>query len=122
LAEEINDQSSLIWNLNTSRDGGMLPGGHWDHCLKGAMYLSYTDSIQLQKLLDDDGVAEDVVLDNAHVLDNSRFHTNDTICAVQFMPVWPKDIVWTYTNDYHGAHFLLFLGTQSQTGIHSMFG
>jgi hypothetical protein len=45
------------------------------------------DSIRLQKLLDDDGVAEDIVLDDAHVLDNSRFQAKDTICAVQFIPV-----------------------------------
>jgi hypothetical protein len=71
------------------------------------MYVLYMDSIQLQKLLDDDGVAEDVVLDNARMLDNSRFQANDTICAVQFIPVWPKDIVWTYTTDYDGARFPL---------------
>jgi hypothetical protein len=56
-------------------------------------------------LLDDDGVAEDVVLDDARVLDNSRFQGNDTICAVQFIPVWPKDIVWTYTTDYDSSCF-----------------
>jgi hypothetical protein len=56
-------------------------------------------------LLDDDGVAEDVVLDDARVLDNSRFQANDTICAIQFIPVWHKDIVWTYTTDYDGACF-----------------
>jgi hypothetical protein len=55
--------------------------------------------------LDDDGVAEDVVLDDAHVLDNSRFQANDTICAVQFIPEWPKDIVWSNTTDYDDAHF-----------------
>jgi hypothetical protein len=81
--------------LNASRDSDVLPGGHWNGCLKGAMYVLYMDSIRLQKLLDDDGVAEDVVLDDACVLDNSRFQGNDTICAVQFIPVWPKDIVWT---------------------------
>jgi hypothetical protein len=36
------------------------------------------DSIQLQKLLDDDGVAEDIVVDDACVLDNSRFQMNNT--------------------------------------------
>jgi hypothetical protein len=45
------------------------------------------DSIRLQKLLDDDGVAEDAVLDDARVLDNLRFQANDTIHAVQFIPV-----------------------------------
>jgi hypothetical protein len=56
-------------------------------------------------LLDDDGVAEDIVVDDARVLDNSRFQVNDTIRAMQFIPVWPKDIVWTCTTDYDGAHF-----------------
>jgi hypothetical protein len=55
--------------------------------------------------LDDDGVAEDVVLDDAHVLDNLRFQANDTIHAVQFIPVWPKDRVWSNTTDYDGARF-----------------
>jgi hypothetical protein len=55
--------------------------------------------------LDDDGVAEDVVLDDACVLENLRFKANDTIHAVQFIPVWPKDIVWSNTTDYDGAHF-----------------
>jgi hypothetical protein len=56
-------------------------------------------------LLNDDGVAEDIVLDDARVLDNSRFQGNVTIHAVQFIPVWPKDIVCTYTTDYDGACF-----------------
>jgi hypothetical protein len=56
-------------------------------------------------LLDDDGVAKDIVLDNTHELDSSRFQANDTIRAVQFIPVWPEDIVWTYTTDYDGTHF-----------------
>jgi hypothetical protein len=56
-------------------------------------------------LLDDDSVAEDIVLDDALVLDNSRFQANDTIHTVQFIPVWPKDIVWSNTTDYDGAHF-----------------
>jgi hypothetical protein len=55
--------------------------------------------------MDDDGVAEDIVLDDAHVLDNLRFQMNDIIHSVHFMSVWPKDIMWTYTTDYHGAHF-----------------
>jgi hypothetical protein len=105
LPEDYDDGSSFAGNFNGSRDSDVLPGGHWDCCLKGAMYVSYMDSIRLQKLLDDDGVAEDVVLDDAHVLGNSRFQVNDTIHAVQFIPVWPKDIVWTYTTDYDGAHF-----------------
>jgi hypothetical protein len=105
LAEDYDDQSSFVGNLNASRDSDVLSGGHWEGCLKGATYVLYMDSIQLQKLLDDDGVAEDVVLDDAHVLDNSRFQANDTICAVQFIPVWPKDIVWNNTTDYNGAHF-----------------
>jgi hypothetical protein len=79
--------------LNASCDSDVLSGGHWDNCIKGAMYVLYMDSIRLQKLLDDDGVAEDIVLDDACVLDNSRFQANDTILAVQFIPVWPKDIV-----------------------------
>ncbi len=55
--------------------------------------------------MDDDGIAEDIVLDDARVLDNSRFQENDTICAVQFIPVWPKDQVWSNTTDYDDAHF-----------------
>ena len=112
LAEDYNDQSSFVGDLNASHDSDVLPGGHWDHCLKGAMYVSYMDSIQLQKLLDDDGVGEDVVLDDAHVLDNSRFQVNDTICAVQFIPVWLKDIVWTYTTDYDCAYSLVLSSEQ----------
>jgi hypothetical protein len=30
---------------------------------------------------------------------------NHTIRALKFIPVWPKDIVWTYTTDYDGVHF-----------------
>jgi hypothetical protein len=105
LAEDYDDGSSFAGNFNGSRDSDVLPGGHWNHRLKGAMYVSYMDSIRLQKLLDDDVVAEDIVLDDACVLDNLRFQANDTIQAVQFTPVWPKDIVWTYTTDYDGAHF-----------------
>jgi hypothetical protein len=59
LAEDYNDGSSFVWNLNASHDSDVLPGGDWDGCLKGATYILYMDSIQLQKLLDDDGVAED---------------------------------------------------------------
>jgi hypothetical protein len=54
---------------------------------------------------DDDGVAEAVVLDDARVLDNLRFQANDTTHAVQFIPVWPKDIVWSNTTNYDGACF-----------------
>jgi hypothetical protein len=52
-----------------------------------------------------EGVAEDIVLNDARVLDNLRFQANDTICAVQFIPVWPKDIVSSNITDYDGAHF-----------------
>jgi hypothetical protein len=45
--------------LNASCNSDTMCGGHWDGCLKAATYVSYMDSIQLQKLLDDDGVAED---------------------------------------------------------------
>jgi hypothetical protein len=55
--------------------------------------------------LDDDGVAEDIVRDDARVRDNLRFQANDTICAVRFIPVWPKDIVWSNTTHYNSAHF-----------------
>jgi hypothetical protein len=93
LAEDYDNWSPFVRNLNASCDSDVLSGGHWDNCIKGAMYVLYMDSIRLQKLLDDDGVAEDIVLDDACVLDNSRFQANDTILAVQFIPVWPKDIV-----------------------------
>jgi hypothetical protein len=87
LAEDYEDWSSFVGNLNASHNSDVLSGGHWDSCLKGATYVSYMDSIRLQKLLDDDGVAEDAVLDDARVLDNLRFQANDTIHAVQFIPV-----------------------------------
>ncbi len=73
LAEDYNNWSSFVGNLNASCDSDVLSGGHWDGCWKGATYVSYMDSIQLQKLLDDDGVAEDILLDDACVFDNSRF-------------------------------------------------
>jgi hypothetical protein len=106
LAEEYEDWSSFVRNLNASCNSDAVSGGHWDGCLKAGCNICFVhDSIRLQKLLDDDGVAEDVVLDDARVLDNLRFQANDTICAVQFIPVWPKDIVWSNTTDYNGARF-----------------
>jgi hypothetical protein len=45
LPEDYDDGSSFVGNLNGSDDSDVLPGGHWDHCLKGATYVLYMDSI-----------------------------------------------------------------------------
>jgi len=105
LAEDYDTNAEIERLVNTSLTGEMLPGSSWKKCSEGSTYVSYPDAIRLQKCLDNDGVNECIICDDARILDNARFQDIDNVCSVPLKAVWPTEIVWTQKTDSYGCSF-----------------
>jgi predicted GIY-YIG superfamily endonuclease len=104
LAEDYMDDAHLLLDMQEVA-GTVRDGSEWKDCCKGATFVSYTDAIRMQKTLNDNGMKECIVSDDARVMDDLQFQPDDEVRLVQIRPVWVSEIVVAHPVDGHGAMF-----------------
>ena len=67
----------------------------WNGTCSGAMYVSFEDSVQLQKCLDNSG-------EISVTRPSSDPMPEVSLC---FVPTWPREIVWAQRTNSYGATF-----------------